>query len=190
MTVQQPDPPVRPAQDDLRRQIQAWRDSFDQSFAEPRRQSLSDEALEVLGIRIASRPFALNLAELTGVMPATTAVPYPATAPGLLGLIGHRGQALPLYDLQSLVGLGTAARTGWWVVARAAPLALAFEGFDGQWRLGSDARLQQHDGSGTVAVRAGGALRPLIELKGLLVRVQAAVSAGGSGQTGHDKNGI
>lgn len=162
--------------DDLRRQILDWRESFDRSFAEPRRQRLPDGTLEVLGIRIAGDPFALNLADLAGLTPAMSPAPYPASAPGLLGLIGHQGQVLPLYDLQTLIGRGAAPRIGWWAVARGAPLALAFEGFDGQWRLAPEDRLQQRDAAGAgLAVRAGGALRPLIELDGLAARVRAAL---------------
>ena len=105
--------------------------------------------------------------------------PYPAAAPGLLGLAGHQGQVLPLYDLQALIGRGPAGDVRWWAIARAAPLALAFEGFDGQWRLAAGDRLQQDDAAGTGwAVRCGGALRPLIELDGLIAAVSANARPG------------
>ncbi len=163
-----------------------WRETFDRSFGEPRRQAADETALDVLGIRIAGEPFALNLADLAGLTPAMPAAPYPAAAPGLLGLAGHQGQVFPLYDLQALIGRGAAADPRWWAIARAAPLALAFEGFDGQWRLSPADRLQQNDAAGTGwAVRCGGALRPLIELDGLIASVSAhARNASGGNDDG------
>nr|WP_297524555.1 chemotaxis protein CheW [uncultured Roseateles sp.] len=159
--------------------LAAWRASFDRSFGEPRRHADDEAVLDVLGIRIAGAPFALNLADLAGLTPAMPAAPYPAAAPGLLGLAGHQGQVLPLYDLQALIGRGPAGDVRWWAIARAAPLALAFEGFDGQWRLAAGDRLQQDDAAGTGwAVRCGGALRPLIELDGLIAAVSANARPG------------
>ncbi|OWQ93785.1 hypothetical protein CDN99_04910 [Roseateles aquatilis] len=171
--------------EDIRRQLGEWRDNFDRAFADPQRHRDDDAAVDVLGIRIAGDPFALNLADLAGLMPAMTAAPYPATAPGLLGLIGHQGQVLPLYDLQALMGRGPAPTTRWWVVARAAPLALAVEDFEGQWRLAQGDRLQQSDATGTGwAVRCGGALRPLIELDDVIAGVAGDLN--GHHDTGHE----
>ncbi|MET0210417.1 MAG: chemotaxis protein CheW [Burkholderiaceae bacterium] len=177
--------------DNIQNQLQAWRESFDQSFADPVRQRADSAALDVLGIRIAGAPVALNLADLAGLMPAMTPAPYPASAPGLLGLIGHQGQVLPLYDLQSLLGQGLAPAVRWWAITRAAPLALGFEGFDGQWRLDAQDRLRQTDAAGTGwAVRCGGALRPLLELDGVIARVAAAAASSASAVTAvTDNNG-
>lgn len=171
-----------------RRQLEDWREAFDRSFAEPRRQADEDAVLDVLGIRIAGDAFALNLADLAGLQSAMPAAPYPATAPALLGLAGHQGQVLPLYDLQALLGRGTAPVTRWWAIARAAPLALAFEGFDGQWRLSARDRLLQSDTTGSSwAVRCGDALRPLIELDELIASIAGdqleGEAGGGSGAT-------
>ncbi len=164
---------------DVRQQLQTWRDAFDQSFAQPRQTGEDDTPMDVLGIRIANAPFALNLADLAGLLPAMTPTPYPADAPGLLGVIGHQGQVLPLYDLQSLIGLGAAPPARWWVVTRAAALALAFEGFDGQWRLTRQDRLQQTDAAGTgLAVRCGGHLRPLIDVAALIAGIADRTGAG------------
>lgn len=171
--------------DEIRRQLRDWRESFDRGFAEPVRRRADEAAFDVLGIRIAGAAFALDLADLAGLTPAMPPVPYPATAPGLLGLIGHQGQVLPLYDLQALIGRGSAPATHWWAVARAAPLALAFEGFDGQWRIASSERLQQSDAAGTGwAVRCGGALRPLLALDEVIATVSGRLAtANDSDQT-------
>ncbi|MBO9689841.1 MAG: chemotaxis protein CheW [Mitsuaria chitosanitabida] len=164
--------------EEIRRQLRDWRETFDRGFAEPRRHRADDATFDVLGIRIAGAAFALDLADLAGLLPAMPPVPYPATAPGLLGLIGHQGQVLPLYDLQTLIGRGAAPAVHWWAVARAAPLALAFEGFEGQWRIAASERLQQSDAAGTGwAVRCGGALRPLIALDDVIATVTGRLAS-------------
>lgn len=163
--------------DALQAQLVSWREAFDQSFAEPRDKQGWGDTWDVLGIRIANEPFALHLDDLAGLLPAMTPAPYPADAPALLGLAGHRGQVLPLYDLRALLGRGPSTEPRWWVIVRSTPLALAFEGFDGQWRLPPEDRLQQDDsapdsGSGWT-VRCGGELRPMIALAPLVERLTA-----------------
>lgn len=173
--------------DEIRRQLADWRDSFDRGFAEPLRSRADEASFDVLGIRIAGAAFALDLADLAGLMPAMPPAPYPATAPGLLGLIGHQGQVLPLYDLQTLIGRGSASATHWWAVVRAAPLALAFEGFDGQWRIAASDRLQQSDAAGAGwAVRCGGALRPLLALDEVVATVTGRLAAATATDTDTD----
>ncbi len=161
-------------------QLQGWRESFDQSFAEQRITDGWGDAWNVLGIRIAGEPFALSLDELAGLLPSQTPAPYPADVPALLGLIGHRGQALPLYDLRALLGRGASSGSRWWVILRAAPVALAVEGFDGQWRLPPEDRLQQagsHDDVSSWTLRCNGELRPLIALGPLVERLTASLAA-------------
>lgn len=166
--------------DVLLSQLRRWRESFDDSFAEPRHSDGWGDAWNVLGIRIAGEPFALSLDELAGLLPAQTPAPYPADAPALMGLIGHRGQVLPLYDLRALMGRGTGSSIRWWAMLRAAPLALAVEGFDGQWRLPPEDRLEQadiHGGVGRWTLRCNGELRPLIALEPLVGRLTASLAA-------------
>jgi chemotaxis signal transduction protein len=161
-------------------QLQRWRETFDDSFAEPRHSDGWGDAWNVLGIRIAGEPLALSLDELAGLLPAQTPAPYPADAPALLGLIGHRGQVLPLYDLRALLGRGTSGSVRWWAILRSSPVALAVEGFDGQWRLPPEDRLQQpelHGGVGRWTLRCNGELRPLIALGPLVERLTASLAA-------------
>lgn len=173
--------PGSPASNDaLLAQLKGWRDSFDQSFAEPRITDGWGDAWNVLGIRIAGEPFALSLDELAGLLPAQTPAPYPADVAALLGLIGHRGQALPLYDLRALMGRGTSSGPRWWTILRSAPVAVAVEGIDGQWRLPPEDRLQQvdsQDGVSRWTLRCDGELRPLIALGPLVERLTASLAA-------------
>lgn len=173
-------PSSQTSNDSLLTQLQGWRESFDQSFAEPRLTDSWGDAWNVLGIRIAGEPFALSLDELAGLLPAQVPAPYPADVPALLGLIGHRGQALPLYDLRALLGRGASSAARWWAIVRPAPLALAVEGFDGQWRLPPEDRLQQADSDDGVSqwtLRCNGELRPLIALGPLVQRLTASLAA-------------
>jgi len=142
-----------------------WREAFDRAFAEPAALP-EDDLRDYLGIRLAGQPHALALHGLAGLQPFAEPTPYPASAPGLLGLIGWQGRALPLYDLQSLLDLGMAPVPRWLVVVKDLPLALAFEGFEGQWRLPPRERLGD-------TVRCGGQLRPLVDLTALVARIAA-----------------
>jgi len=177
--------------DALQAQLLSWRQSFDQSFTEPREKADWGDTWDVLGIRIANEPFALHLDDLAGLLPAMTPAPYPADAAALLGLIGYRGQVLPLYDLRALLGRGASTTPRWWAIVRATPLALAFEGFDGQWRLPPQDRLQQDnaasDSGSDWTVRAGGELRPLIPLAPLVERLTATLAGGRDAASAHPK---
>ncbi|WAC73024.1 chemotaxis protein CheW [Roseateles sp. SL47] len=164
----------------LQDQLQQWRDAFDRSFDEPRGLDVWGDAWRVLGIRIAGEPFALLLDELSGLLPAQTAAPYPADLPALKGLVGHRGQVMPLYDLRALLGKGNSSGTRWWAFLRCAPLALGLEDFDGQWRVGPSDRLQHReaqDETGHWTLRCNGELRPLIALEPLIERLTASLAA-------------
>lgn len=147
--------------------VAQWRAAFDRSFAEPA-QARSEELQDFLGIRVAGQPYALQLGELAGLQAWHEPTPYPVPSAALLGLIAHQGRALPLFDLQTLLGQGLAAAPAWIVVLKGAALALAFEGFEGQWRLAPQDRvLRSEAGGGGLlgdAVRCGGALRPVIDL--------------------------
>jgi purine-binding chemotaxis protein CheW len=48
------------------------------------------------------------------------------------GIAGFRGAVLPVYDLPCLLGVPAASDLRWLVIAKAAPIALAFERFDAQ----------------------------------------------------------
>jgi chemotaxis signal transduction protein len=139
------------------------RAAFDRAFAEPLR--LDAPATEnLLAIRIGTEPCALRLSEIAGLFADRKITRVPGSAAALLGLAGFRGALVPVYSLQILVGQapvgqapvgqapvgqvpvgqvlpdlagakGGAPTPRWLVVAAAAPVALAFEAFEGQLRL-------------------------------------------------------
>lgn len=124
--------------EELQAQVAQWRAAFDRAFAEPPPEA-GPPPLDFLGLGLGAQPHALRLAELSALQALAGVTPYPGAPPELLGLVSHRGVVLPLYDLRALLGLGAAERPAWLVVLKQAPLALAFERFDGHWRLPGEA---------------------------------------------------
>lgn len=155
----------------LGERVAAWRAAFDQSFAEPLPEA-PPERQDFLAIRLGTQPHALRLDTLAALQPYAAPTPWPGAPPALLGLMALRGVALPLYDLAALLGEAPCARPAWTVVLRGAPLALAFDGFDGHWRLPATACLHpvEHVGDalrGQALRGPDGALRRLINLAAL-----------------------
>jgi purine-binding chemotaxis protein CheW len=157
--------------------------SFDQSFAAPRRLDPPGET-DLLGIRLAGQPYAIRLSEIAGLFADKAVTPMPSRAPDLLGVAGFRGAILPVYDLGAVLGHRAAPAPRWLAIAAAAPLAIAFEGFDGQLRIACEAILAQPD-AGRAFVRelaqGPGIVRPLVHLPSVLDAIKAA--AQGLGRT-------
>ena len=100
----------------------------------------------------------------------------PGSAATLLGIAGFRGTIAPVYDLQKILGLGASQASRWLVIAAAAPVAFAFEVFEGQLRVSPSAiRAQAADdtrGFTTSFVETDGVLRPIIELSSVLTKIK------------------
>ena len=62
----------------------------------------------------------------------------PGGVPALLGIAGFRGAIRPVYNLATLLGRPAEASPRWLVIAAAAPIALAFDGFERHLRVASD----------------------------------------------------
>jgi purine-binding chemotaxis protein CheW len=106
------------------------RNAFDRSFAQA--PSPEGGALEsLLKIRLGANPYALRLSDVSGLFADKKMTWLPSPVPELLGMAGLRGTVLPVYDLGMLLGCPRAAAPRWLVVAAGAPVALAFEAFDG-----------------------------------------------------------
>jgi chemotaxis signal transduction protein len=116
--------------------------AFDRAFAEPIR---LDTRLKVdlLAVRIDGQAFAIRLSEISGLFADKKITPVPGSHAALRGIAGFRGAIVPVYDLQILLGHSSAATPRWLVIAAAAPVALAFEAFEGQLRVTEDAILPQ-----------------------------------------------
>ena len=115
---------------DLAQRAAELRAAFDQAFVEPL-PGAPAATRELLRVRLAGEPFALALVDIATIHVDVEVVAVPATAPELLGVIAVRAQIVPAYDLRAVLGLARELPPRWLVVARDAPAAFAFDGFDG-----------------------------------------------------------
>ncbi|MFZ1990437.1 MAG: chemotaxis protein CheW [Alphaproteobacteria bacterium] len=152
------------------------RREFDRSFALA--PSAGETArIELLAISVAANQFALRLSDVAGIYADKRITRVPGAAPSMLGIAGFRGSIAPIYDLARLMGQPQSHAPRWLVVARAAPIAIAFDGFDGQLRLTADAIKPQqsrdaHDYTKEFAQTEGG-LRPIIDLQMVIETIKA-----------------
>jgi len=144
------------------------RSKFDRAFAAPPRIDAASKH-DLIAIRMNARPFALRVAEVSGLFVDRKVTRVPGAAAALLGIAGFRGALVPVYDLQALFGHSTGQTPRWLVVAAAAPVALAFDTFEAHLRALADSilRRQAQDracGFAPEFIRAGDVIRPIIHL--------------------------
>jgi chemotaxis signal transduction protein len=110
------------------------RRQFDRAFVAPVR---LDPAVDVNLLRITAgaRDYAVRLASVSGLFADRKITQVPGSSAGLRGIAAFRGAILPVYDLAALLGHGQSHAPRWLVIAAAAPVALAFDGFAGQLRV-------------------------------------------------------
>lgn len=140
---------------DLHARVVELRRAFDDGFAVAVRGDLAgDTRGDVLAIRVAGDPYALRLGAVASLHADPRVVPLPSPVPSLRGLVGVRNAMVPVYDLAMLLGYPRAASPRWLILARAAPVGLAFETFDAHARTSA---------AGDV-VEIDGVARPVIDL--------------------------
>ena len=123
--------------DNLSPRAAALRAAFDRSFAEPPRLDLTPME-DLLAVRIGDDVFAIRLSEIAGLYAGKKITRVPGGDPALLGIAGFRGAIQPVYGLTILLGRQAEAVPRWLAIAAAAPVALAFDGFDGHVRVASE----------------------------------------------------
>lgn len=156
------------------RAVELRRD-FDRIFAEPIRRQAPQE--DLLAIRAGGQPYALRLSQIAGIFVDRKITSVPGSCAGLRGIAGFRGAILPVYDLQALLAASSAQNPRWLVVAAAAPVAFAFETFEGQLRVARSEILPQSTRSGSHAyareyVRTEAIVRPILHLPSVLRALQ------------------
>ena len=148
------------------------RHEFDRSFAEPR--FTGNSAIEdFLAIRLGAQDLAIRLSEIAGLFADKKSTPVPGGGAALLGIAGFRRSIVPVYDLRKLMGIPGSAVTRWIVIVAAAPVALAFEAFEGQLRVSLDAVAAEHAQTKAHThtqgfVQSEKMLRPIIDLRSVL----------------------
>jgi chemotaxis signal transduction protein len=146
---------------------------FDRSFASPFRTDTTTEE-HLLAVRLGGRSFAIRLSEITGLFRDKRITPVPGANAALLGIAGFRGSILPVYDLQSLIGQSRSKACRWLVIAAAAPVALAFEAFEGQLRVPIETIVPQQSHDFTRDhVQTPNLVRPIFHLPTVLDAIKA-----------------
>ncbi len=156
----------------------ALRQEFDLSFAQAAR-TQTDQLESLLALRIEGNPYAIRVAEISGLHVDRRIMPLPSPVPELLGVTGFRGQIAPVYDLAALLGYGRAAQARWLILLRSptgALLCLAFECFEMHFSVAPE-HIASQPGDATrphlvAAVRSDEVLRPIIQLTSLLQDIQ------------------
>lgn len=152
------------------------RTAFDRLFAAPSRADVAAK-LDLLAIRVGAEPCAIRLSDVTGLFADRSITPVPGGNPALLGIAGFRGALVPVYSLRALLGHSGPQAQRWLVVAAAAPLALAFDVFEGHLRAAADAILPQQStkrgGYANEFIRTPDAVRSVLHLPSVIGALNA-----------------
>jgi purine-binding chemotaxis protein CheW len=148
------------------------RDSFDASFSQPPRTG-GAELEDLLTIRVAEGSWALRLAEVAGIFADKAVTPLPSPVPALLGLAGFRAAIVPVYDLGTLLGRAGEGSPRWLVLTASAPVALAFDQFDGHLRVSREVTAVEQGSEPSPrrvreVVRTADLARPIVDIPAVL----------------------
>ncbi len=127
--------------------------SFDRSFAEPVCFDTPSRR-DLIAIRSGTETCAIQLSEISGLFVDKKVTYVPGNMSALLGIAGFRRAIVPVYNLTTLLGHDSADIPRWLVTLAKAPIALAFDSFEGHLRIDTCAQdSQSGDGSGRQFVR-------------------------------------
>jgi purine-binding chemotaxis protein CheW len=151
------------------------RRTFDRSFVEVRHfEAVATE--DFLSIHVGGDPYVLRLAEIGGLFVDKKVTGLPSSVVELKGIAGFRGAMLPVYDLGALLGYPLTNGMRWMVRAADAPVALAFDAFDGHFRFSRDAVASHGDSSFSEhiheIVRGDNRTRSIIHLPSVIAAVR------------------
>jgi chemotaxis signal transduction protein len=154
------------------------RTDFDRSFAAPLRADIAPK-LDLLAIRVGTESCAVRLSEVAGLFADRKITHVPGNNAALLGIAGFRGAVVPVYDLRTLLGHSGTHAPRWLVIAAAAPVALAFEVFEGHLRASADLILPQQSPADTRTytrefVRIANVVRSVLHLPSVIEALGAA----------------
>jgi chemotaxis signal transduction protein len=167
------------------------RSTFDRAFATAQRADAVIKT-DLIAIRVGSEACAIRLSEVAGLFADRKITPVPGSKAALIGIAGFRGALLPVYSLAALLrGSASIATTPraraatpaprWLVVASAAPLALAFDAFEGHLQAAADtirprhAHEQAHQFA-TEFIRTGEIVRPVIAISSVIAALGSPAS--------------
>jgi purine-binding chemotaxis protein CheW len=162
----------------------ALRQAFDASFAQAPVVA-ARAAHDLLALTVGGDGYVIAIQEIAGLAVDRPLTPLPTPVPELTGLAALRGAIVPVYDLALLLGYPRPASARWLAVAAGAPLALAFERFDGYVRRpAADITFEAADGirGGHVRAiaRADGWARPVVTVHAVLETIRQRVPDAGA----------
>src|SRR5262245_41520141 len=153
------------------------RSDFDRSFAQPASHNL-EESVDLIALRLNAQPSAIRLTEITALIAGNKITRIPGSDRALHGIIGSRGALLPVYDLQSLIGLARSDAPRWLVIEATAQVGLAFDIFECQLRVSPNQILPQQSRAGAASatryfLQHDGISRPVIHLPSVVSGIKA-----------------
>jgi chemotaxis signal transduction protein len=146
--------------------------AFDRAFAAPLRGDTAAKT-DFIAIRVGSESCAIRLAEVRALYADSKITRVPGGNTALLGIANSRGELLPAYRLRTLLGLSGTEELRWLVIAAAAPVAFAYEAFEGHLRASAESILPRQS-SGRLhefapeLIRSGDVVRPIIALSSVI----------------------
>ncbi len=161
------------SQEDISQRLAELKADFDTSFARPAVQV--EARWEVLlRLRVGGSPLAVRLERLAGLHALPRVVALPGCPPGLLGVVGLRGQLVAVHDLAARLGLPSDERPRWLLLSEGERrVGLAVGGFEGQLRVPPE-QLQPHADAAsrpylnTTVLRPGEAPLPVLDVASLV----------------------
>jgi len=159
--------------------VEELRRAFDQSFAEPVRVD-TRETIDFISIRVAGDPYAIRMTEIAGLFADVRITSCPSPIAELRGIAGFRSTLTPVYDLAALLGCPMSSAR-WLTLVRGGALALAFDAFDGHFRVdpgavasgqGSSASRHVHE----IARQADHAW-PVVDVPSVVATIKARATA-------------
>ncbi len=163
----------------------ALRGAFDSAFASPHPERERD-VLGVLAVRIAGRPMAMRAHELRGLVARRKVMPLPGAELPLLGIVGLRGRAVPVFTLAPFVGSQPIAEEWKWLALAGgdATVALAFEELDAYVRLSGPeiTPLERPEPHIAGVVRVAGEVRPTLDILSIVASLSRGQSTSRTGE--------
>lgn len=150
------------------------RRAFDQSFADP---VVSDvgTTIDLISLRLAGDPYAIRMTDIAGLFTDVKITPCPSPIAELRGIAGFRGVLTPVYDLSAWLGYATSSAR-WLVLDRDRALALAFDAFNGHFRVDPSAVAGREDSSSSrhvrEIVRQGDTAWPVIDIPSIVAAIK------------------
>lgn len=159
----------------------ALREAFDRTFAVAPR-ALEDPRESVLLVQVGGDPYSIRLAQVAALFVGKRVMWVPSPVRELRGVVSVRGAILPVYDLAELLGYPkTTVSRRWLVTVAAAPVALAFDRFDGHGQIAPGAVSpspsgQTHAPHVREIVHLDAVVRPLIDIPSVVETIARLAS--------------